>query len=490
MKRLRKATFVIIVMLAVGVTGRCGYGQTLEEIERTPGPFADAVKSYIYGYPLLMFGVTGRTGTTVPNDHTRLGGAPLNQFGKEMVLPDYTFTAVVLPSTTTFYASSFLNLKEEPVILHIPSVDRFFILQMLDGWTEVSPLSPGSRLGSQQGDYALVGPDFKGTLPDTIHNVIPMPTNLMWIIGRFYTTGTQSDMDDVFNNIYPGLTLTPLSKYINPPYIRPDDLPVAPLVDFITPPLRQVAGMDACAFFGNMAALMQYNLPIPKQDDDILPTLTGVGLVPGSPFDCTLNPGILPALQLGVATARKLLPLAPTPPQTRTGWTVALDVGTYGDHYLLRAEVALGALGANNPEDAVYGYTQNDGTGTDLDGTKNYTIHFGPPSDKRQGLPPVNGFWSLTIYDHLGKLVKSPDPNVKYNAIGGAEVQAHKACFNADGSLDLYLQPAAPTNALAYCNWLPTPNTTDAYIAFLRMYWPKEAILHREWVPPPIVKAN
>ena len=493
MNRVCNATLWVAMMLVVALSAVHGRGQTLQDIERgASGPFVDGVETYIYGYPLLMFGVTGRTATTVMTAGDRLGGAPLNQFGKELVLPDATFTAVVLPSTTTLYASAFLNLKTEPIILHIPSVDRFFVLQMLDGWTDVSPNSPSSRLGSQQGDYALVGPGSTAEIPSSIRNVIQMPTNLMWIIGRFYTTGTKSDIDDVINNIYPGLTLTPLSKYINPPYVVPSDLPLAPMVDYITPPLAQVAGMDACAFFGGMGALMQYNLPIPGQDDAILPKLHALGLdvfdKNGAlvPYDCTQHKNQLPALQLAVAAARTFLSHAPTPPQTKTGWTVSLDVGTYEDHYLLRAEVAQQALGANNPADAVYGYTQNDGRGAPLNGKKNYKIHFGPPSDKTEGLPPVNGFWSLTIYDHAGKLVASPDPRVTWNAIGGDEVQGHRACFNPDGSLDLYLQPAAPTNATQLCNWLPTPNTTDAYIPFLRMYWPQSAILQKSWVPPPI----
>jgi hypothetical protein len=102
MKRLCKGIFVVTVMLAVGVTGKCGYGQTLEELQREVSPaLVDGVVSYIYGYPLMMFGVTGRTATTVPDAMTKLGAAPLNQFGKELVLPNASFTAVVLPSTST-----------------------------------------------------------------------------------------------------------------------------------------------------------------------------------------------------------------------------------------------------------------------------------------------------------------------------------------------------------------------------------------------------
>jgi hypothetical protein len=143
----------------------------------------------------------------------------------------------------------------------------------------------------------------------------------------------------------------------------------------------------------------------------------------------------------------------------------------------------------------VYGYTQKDGRGHNLNGTKSYHIHFGPPTDTTQGIPPIvpGGFWSLTIYDHLGKLVKNDDAiakGINYNAIGGMMVQGHSACPNGDGSLDLYLQPTAPAGGIALCNWLPTPDTTDAYIAFLRMYWPSEMILSKEWIPPRIMPVN
>jgi hypothetical protein len=491
MKTLWKAIYAVALTLAVAITGIRGYGQTIQDIELSgSGTFADGVQAYIYGYPLLMFGVTGRTATTVQDTMTRLGAAPLNQFGKEQNLPNSTFTSVVLPSTTTLYASAFINLQTEPVILHIPSINnRFFLLQMLDAWTNVSTQSPGSRLNSEEGNYALVGPDWKKELPSTINHVIKMPTNSMWIIGRIYTNGTDSDIQEIKDTIYPGLTLTPLSGFISGNYVAPADLPLQPMVDFITTPLDQAAGMDACAFFGNMASMMRYNPSIPEQDDAILPKLAGLGLQAGSNFDCTqLNRAKLATLQLSVATAKILLNRAPTPPPTSTQWTLSLGVGTYGNNYLLRAEVAKDALGANNPIDAVYGYTQNGARGGLLNGSRNYKIHFNPPH-KNEGIPPVNpsGFWSLTIYNSDGTLVRNKV--LSYNAIGVPFVQQHQACFNADGSLDLYLQSTPPPSGTPYCNWLETPPDAG-FIAFLRMYWPDQIILDKQWIPPAIERNN
>ena len=450
--------------------------------------FVDGVEAYIYGYPLLMLGTTERVGSTVPNPDVKLGAAPLNQFGKEKSLPDYTFTAVVLPSTSTLYASSFLNLKVEPVILHIPNMgSRFFILQMLDAWTEVSPESPGSRLGSAPGDYALVGPDFTGDLPASIQHVIHMPTNTMWMIGRIYTNGTQQDIDTVIQFVYSGLKLTPLSHYSDAVYDAPANIPVEPTIETVTPPLQQVAGMDACAFYGALAASLKYNPPILPQDKAIVKRLENIGIIQGESFDCTtLDQNKLVALQLAVNYARNFLTQTQATTPTSTKWTVLTsNVGTYGAHYLIRAEVARSALGANNPVDAVYGYTQFDGTGASLNGSKNYKIHFDATGN--QSVPPASGFWSLTIYDLNGKLVQNPVP---WNAVGMPAVQGHSgACLNSDKSLDLYLQPTAPpTGSIQYCNWLPTP-PGEGYIAFLRLYWPAPNVLDNSWIPPAI-KAN
>lgn len=327
-----------------------------------------------------------------------------------------------------------------------------------------------------------------------------MPTNLMWIIGRIYTTGP-TDVPNVVKYIYPGLQLVPLSQRSNPNYQAPANLPLQPLADLITPPVNQVAGMDACAFFGGFEAMLRYNLPIPGQDDPIVEKLHRLGLDTIDPntnmltaFDCTSmeNAGQLATLQQAVVVARTFLQKAPTPPPTKTFWFMQTSViGEFKDNYLLRAVVAEQALGANNPQDAVYGYTQKDGRGRNLNGNNNYKIHFGVPGTDG-GIPPVmpgspGGFWSVTIYDGNGKLVPSPDPNVKYNAIGGMMVQDHAACVNTDLSIDLYLQPDPPAGGVAFCNWLPTPKSNDPYIVFLRMYWPTDTILNGGWIPPRIM---
>jgi DNA sulfur modification protein DndE len=460
-----------------------------------PGPFATGVRAYLYGYPLVMMGVTERVVTSVPDTTTVMGRAPVNQFFLVQGLPNASYTDVVLPSTTTLYGSAFLDLHNEPMVLHVPKIkNRFFIFQLLDAWTNVSPESPSSRIGTQEGDYAFTGPDWKGTdadLPPGIVKRYAMPTNTMWIIYRVYTSGSPRDIRKVVKGIFGKTTLTPLSSY-GQPYTPPVNVPVDPTVDTKTPPLDQVKNMDACAFFGTLAALLQTNPPLPA-DANTVAGFKSIGLVPGQPFSCgQLNATTRAALQLAVRVTRTLLPLAPQPSPTRTGWSLPLNVGSYGTQYVLRAIIAQKALGANRPDDAVYGAANIDSKGDPLSGANQYTIHFKPQTskNKRGELPPVNanGFWSVTLYNLPQENLY--DNSINRNALGIPPVQNHSVCLNDDKSLTLYIQhdPPADPSSIAYCNWIPTP--AGEYMLFLRMYWPDQVVLDGKWIPPAVKKVN
>lgn len=511
MARQRKLIGVGFVALALALAG-IGHGTESTRPAEVPGlttgnPLsADASEAYIYGYSLLMLGMTERVATTVDGTAPGDTRAPLNQFVKGTTLPNGSYKDVVLPSTSTLYAAAFLNLADQPVVMHIPPIDRFFIFEVLDAWTNVSKQSPGSRLSSPPGDYAFVGPNWNGQLPDGL-TTIPMPTNTVWIIGRIFTSGTKSDLNHITNDIFPALTLTPLAEFgAEPPYEPPTGLPIDPSIDTKTTPLRQVANMDACAFFGMMAALLQTNPPL-AQDDRMVQRLANIGIRPSQPFDCgKLGQRERTALQAGVLAARNYLQNSNnnTVRMVDTHWAMPLNVGDYGRRYLLRAFVAQKALGANLPEDAVYAYSTLDGSGAALKGSGQYAIHFAAPTPRKDAgeVPPVNpqAFWSVTIYNNDGTLVDKP--GVTYNAIGvgptalGPTIQGHTACINADGSLDLYLQADRPTDSNKICNWLPIPATpadpsvTGDFIVFLRMYWPDQSVLQRRWIPPAITPGN
>jgi hypothetical protein len=475
------------------------------------GFFRDAVISYIYGYSLVAMAMTERVATTIPDATTQLGRAPINQLYRATGLPVGSgYKDVVLPSTTTLYAPSFMDLSKEPMILHIPQIEsnRFFIVELLDGWTNVNRDSPGSRIGTTAGDYALVGPNYTGTLPAGLTGEIDFDTNTVWAITRVYTTGAPDDVKLVADNIFKELTLTPASEYGHS-YTPLVNLPVNPSIDVTTQPIKQTDSLDACTFFGIMSAMMRTNPPR-AIDVGIVKRLNRLGIMPPNQFSCAglLNPNTpdgksqLAALELAVLTAKQIMAETPPPALTPTNWTVSLDVGDYGTRYLLRALVAQKALGANRPQDAVYGYGIFDSRGTAdddrLNGTRSYVIHFNAPTNSHAPLeiPPIdgNGFWSLTLYQGDGTL--NDNKVATYNALSTKPVQDHQACPNADGSLDIYVSATPPSNSQAFCNWLeapqPGPDNDGSFIMFLRLYWPDSAVTNRRnpWYPPAIVRTN
>ncbi|MBV9483663.1 MAG: DUF1254 domain-containing protein, partial [Acidobacteria bacterium] len=393
--------------------------------------YLDGVAAYIYGYSLMAIALTERVSTNVASAGQPYGRAPLNQLFKAAQLPvGSAFKDVVLPSTTTLYAVGFFNLEKEPLVLHLPviSSDRFFIVQLLDAWTNVSRQSPSSRLNSNApGDYALVGPNWSGKLPSGISETIRFDTNTVWQIMRVYTTGTPDDQSFVADQIFGQITLTPLSSY-GKPYTPPDNLPVNPSLDVLTQPIQQLDSLDACSFFGTMSAMMRSNPPR-TIDAGLVPILERLGIIGAAnaptptQFSCAYLTGTkagqaeVAALQLAVATAQQILRATPPPSLTPTNWSVSLNVGDYGRQYLLRALVAKDALGANRPQDAVYGYGTHDSTwngssGTSdshlLYGTNRYVLHFKAATQQKGPLeiPPIdgNGFWSITLYNIDGTL--------------------------------------------------------------------------------------
>ncbi len=488
--------------------------------------FADGVTGYIYGYSLLAIAMTERVATTVsgltpPSAPTR---APINQLVIGTALPNPAYHDVVLPSTTTLYASSFMNLTSGPLVLHVPQLPpvagtnkpRFFIVQLLDAWTNVSRQSPSTRQHSQPGDYLLVGPG--GTTASTAGyaGVITFDSNTVWSILRFFTDGSEADLKVLNNalqnpsNPADGLTLRPLGTEAD--YKPPADLPVNPSIDTFTQPIKQVNNMDACAFFETLSTMMMTNPPR-KIDALVEPSLKHLGLLtPSKPFSCVslADQNEVIILNAALVAAKDFL-ASINPPSASAAtnyWSLPLNVGDYGINYILRALVAEKALGANRTQDAVYGYGAYDSHGIDptnkeanlLDGANRYVVHFSPETRlHRTGeIPPANpdAFWSVTLYDANGFLVDNVNmaPSASYNAIGMPYVQNHKACLNGDGSLDLYIQSDPPSDPKQFCNWLETPlpdgsnATTSKFILFLRVYWPDRAVLNGTWNPPPIVK--
>jgi hypothetical protein len=427
-----------------------------------------AVEAYVYLYPLVLMELSRRQLTNAPAG-TRPGSAPMGQFAHVRAFPPAEFRTVVRPNFDTLYSSAWLDLTREPMIVSVPDTDgRYYLLPLLDMWTDVFA-APGKRTtGTRAASYAVLPPDWRGELPAGVEP-IPAPTTHVWAIGRTQTNGP-ADYAAV-HRIQDGFTVTPLSGWGTP--AAPVEPVPDPSVDMHTEPMEQVHALSGEKFFGLAAELLRRHRPHPT-DWSILARLRQIGLRPDDGWDPgTLDDTVRRALHEAPVAARAVMQeAAPRMARVVNGWLMNTDtMGVYGNHYLKRAVVAMMGLGANQPEDAVYPLAVADAEGQPLDGNHEHLLHF----DADQ-LPPVTAFWSVTMYDAEGFQVANP---IDRFAVGDRDELAH----NADGSLDLYLQHDDPGPARA-ANWLPAPRGPLGVT--MRLYAPAPQVLDGRWNPPPI----
>ena len=431
------------------------------------------VEAYVYFYPAVTIEVTRRIATNVEAGKITMFG-PMNTFSHARAFPTADFKAVVRPNFDTLYSSAWLDLTKEPMVISAPDTDgRYYLLPMLDMWTDVFAV-PGKRTsGTKAGNFAVVPPGWHGQLPAGIQK-IQAPTFYVWIIGRTQTNGPKDYA--AVHKIQDGYTVTPLSQWGKAP--QPVHATVDPSVDMKTPPLDQVNKMPAAAYFKYAAEIVKLQPPH-LTDWSILARLKRIGIEPGKSFDYErLDPSVQQALDKAVADGLKsMYSKLPTFARVVNGWQMNTDtMGVYGDYYLKRAAVAMIGLGANQPEDAIYPINITDADGKPLLGQHNYVEHFA-----KDELPPVSAFWSVTMYDGAGFQVAN---SINRFAIGDRD----ELRYNSDGSLDLYIQHDDPGGDKT-SNWLPSLASGTLGVT-MRLYAPKPQALDGRWNPPAIKRVG
>ena len=425
------------------------------------------VEGYTYLYPLVLMEVTRAEMTNVALPGDRPGRGPTDTFTHIRAFPPAGFRDVVRPNFDTLYSVAWLDLSAEPRIVSVPAAgDNYYLLPIYDMWGEVFAC-PGVRTtGSDAVDVAVCPPGWTGELPAGVRRY-ECPTRTAWIIGRTEASVATYEHVRAFQD---GMAITRLSDWGRP--ARPVQGRVDPAIDADTPPLRQVFAMDAAAFFGLGARLLAEH-GAHAQDYPTLDRLEQVGFRAGEPFDLAATD---PAVQAGLARAVPAAQKRITDFQMRlghraNGWLMNVEaMGNYGTWYLKRATVELIGLGANLSDDAVYPLVYVDAEGEPFDGRRSYVWHM-----TKDQIPPVNAFWSLTLYDAEGFHVAN---ELDRFAIGDRDNLA----FNDDGSLDIWIghgRPAAGTS-----NWLPAP--AGPFNLTARLYWPKPEVLEGTWVPQPV----
>jgi hypothetical protein len=452
-----------------------GTGTSVPGIEETK---AIAEEGFIYGLPIVMnYAVMNEF---VLNKDSGQYKGPFNAISNESRVFTYKDTAVVTPNSDTPYSMLWLDLRAEPMVISVPAVEkaRYYSVQLIDGNAYNYGYIGSRATGSEAGSYLITGPDWKGDNPAGINQVFQSTTPFGLSIFR-----TQLfNADDLPNvqKVQAGYKAQPLSAFLKQPAPPP-----AP--ETVFPPASN-AGIKA-NFYDYLDAALQF-VPETPEDKDIRAKLARIGIGPGKNFafkdlSAEHKAAVLLAMKSGDAKVDEYLK---TGVKDINGWAVGSLFGDrqfYKGDWLKRAAAAKGGIYGNDGIEATYPMIRTDSTGQPLDGSKhNYTLTF--PAGQ---LPPVNAFWSVTMYDGKTQLlIENPINRYLINS-----QMLPGMAKNADGSLTLYIQKDSPGKDKE-SNWLPAPN--GAIYMVMRLYWPKTeppSILPAgsgTWNPPAVVRAN
>jgi hypothetical protein len=463
----RRIFLVAAVCFATALLPRPAQTQAVSSDEAQ----AIAADAYLYFYPLITMDLTRKQ---LINTEAGKGiGGPMNMFVNIPAFPPADMKVVVRPNFDTLYSSAWLDLTKEPVVVSVPDTGgRYYLLPMLDMWSDVFA-SPGWRTtGTQAGNYLVAPAGWSGAVPSGVTR-IDAPTPYVWIIGRTKTDGPP-DYDAV-RKVQAGYKVTPLSGWGQPP--KPVQQVIDRSVDVTTPPKRQVDTMPGDKYFAYAAELLKLHPPH-ITDQPIIAQMKRIGIEPGKSFDFGgLDPAVKKAIAGAPEAAQRLMAWkVATLARVANNWSMNTDtMGVYGNYYLKRAMVTQIGLGANVPEDAVYPFNLGDEAGKPLDGASKYTVTF-----EKGASPPTQAFWSITLYDVDGFQVAN-----SLNRFAVSSWMPFK--YGADGSLTLYFQNESPGKD-SEANWLPAPK--GPFTLTMRIYAPKSEVLTGRWNPPFVTRSQ
>jgi hypothetical protein len=439
---------------------------------------AIAEEGFIYGLPLVMnYAIMNEFAVDPKSSQFK---APFNEMDSMHRVATPDDTAVVTPNSDTPYTTLWLDLRAEPIVISVPAVDkkRYYSVQLIDGNAYNYGYIGSRATGSEPGDYLVAGPDWKGETPQGIKKVFTSTTPFALTLFRTQLFNP-ADMPNV-EKVQAGYKAQPLSAFLKQP--AP---PASPKIDFLA---ATTDGVKA-NFFEYLGAALEF-VPPSQEDQGIRAKLASIGVGPGKTFEFKdLSAEHKAAIGLGMKEGdEKVDKFMASGMKDVNGWKIGSffgDSAFYKGNWLMRAGAAKVGIYGNDAVEATYPYTRTTATGETLDASKhNYTLTF--PAGQ---LPPVNAFWSLTMYDGKSQLlIKNP---ISRYLINSPMLPAMKK--NADGSLTLYIQKDSPGKEKE-ANWLPAPNG-PIYLV-MRLYWPKDtppSILppgEGTWKPPGLVASK
>jgi hypothetical protein len=470
---------VVVVLLAL--LGACSTNKPEETKTSAPPPSPAAVtpeaaraiakEAYIYGFPIVDNYRVQYSYFVNKDDREYKGGWNDVHNTARVYTPDDK--TIQTPNSDTPYSAVGADLRTEPLVLTVPPIeqDRYYSLQFVDAYTYNMAYVGSRTTGNGGGKYLLAGPNWNGNKPEGINEVIKSDTDLAFVLYRTQLFGP-SDIDNV-KKIQAGYQVQPLSVFLNQPAPAP-----APPIDFV-PPLTPDQQKTSPQFFEILNFALRF-APTLSNEKDLRARFATIGIGPDGNFDADkLSPEMRKAIEDGMADAWAEFD-ALKKQKVDTGQVGSAQFfGTADDlkgNYLYRMAGAVLGIYGNTAAEAIYPNSSNDSAGAPLTGANNYTYHFA-----KDQLPPVNAFWSLTMYE-LPQSLLVANPNNRY-LINSPMLPSFVP--DPDGGYTFYIQNESP-GMDKESNWLPAPKGPFALV--LRLYWPKPDALNGTWKAPQPVK--
>jgi hypothetical protein len=432
--------------------------------------------AYVWGWPLVNMLNRSTTITKAPEPSLLGGILPVAPRGQIAMLADYidpAETFVTCPNQDVVYGLGFFSLDEEPVVIQVPDFgDRFWVYALYDQRTDQFG-QLGKPYRTKPGFYLLVGPNWKGDKPNGVEAIVRSPTALANVIPRVFQNDTAEDKKAI-QPIVNQIVAYPLKSFDGKQKIK--EWAHMPAIE--APKTSGGGGETKWVvpekFFDELGAVLDMVPPLPGEEAMYAQFRA---LLDAAAKDPELKKALVAT---AVETERDVI--APFFAWKRNGrpagngWNRSTNNAEFGLDYFDRTGTAKSNMFDNRPNETQYFYTDDDGAGAALDGNHAYEVTFAAGQE-----PPVNGFWSLTLYND--KHLFHPNPLKRYS-LGTKNANLAK---NPDGSLTLYVGASSP-GAAKETNWLPAPHAR--FSLYIRAYWGKEPILDGSWKPPVIKKVR
>jgi hypothetical protein len=431
-----------------------------------------AKEAYIYGFPLVD-NYRIEYAYFVDRDNTEYK-APFNQIHNIPRVYTPNDKAVQTPNSDTPYSMAALDLRAEPIVLTVPAMEkgRYYSIQLIDAYTQNFDYIGSRATGIDAGSYLIAGPQWKGETPKGIKKVIHTETELVLAVYRTQLFNS-ADLDNV-KEIQKGYKVQTLSAFLG----QQAPAAAAP-IDFIKP-LTEELEKTSPEFFNILNFVLQFCPTVPSEKE-LMERFAKIGVGAGKNFDTTkLSPEVKEAIQQGMADA--WTELAGLKKQIDAKEVTSGDIfgsrAYLKNNYLYRMAAAVLGIYGNSKQEAMYPVYSIDAAGQALSGANGYSLRFAPGQ-----LPPVNAFWSLTMYELPSSLLTA-NPLHRYLLNSPMLSQFKK---DADGGLTLYFQNESPGKDKE-TNWLPAPK--GPFFIAMRLYWPKDEALQGKWTAPPLKRAG